>query len=166
MALLLCELAIDDLDAFLGALTQIGDRYGSTVQAFDARYVAGPKHLERALTLADRALDRGTNVARDRAVEVLCYAAGRRQIDQALELGVTEGDTRAVFLVDGPDETGSVRALEDTLSFEAVDTPLPWGRDEALIESYFSITAAERAATDATLEDLVCERVALLEVEK
>ncbi len=160
------HLTVDALDPFVDTVNELGERHDATIQVFDARYVAGPKHLERALTLADRALDRGTNVARDRAVEVLCYAAGRRQIDQALELGVTEGDTRAVFLVDGPDETGSVRALEDTLSFEPVDTPLPWGRDEALIESYFSITAAERAATDATLEDLVCERVALLEVEK
>jgi KEOPS complex subunit Cgi121 len=38
--------------------------------------------------------------------------------------------------------------------------------DSELIREFFEVTDAEVAATDATLEDLVIERVSLLVVEK
>ncbi|SEW25691.1 KEOPS complex subunit Cgi121 [Natrinema salifodinae] len=186
MELLECRLAIDDLDAFVAALGEIGDRHGVTIQAFDAGYVADRRHLERAVDLADRAIDRGENVARDRAVEILLYAAGRRQIDRALEMGVAEGETRAVILVDGwpgdasddetaadgdgtdrttADENGAIAALETMDAF--VDrTPTLETRDDETLCDFFEITDAERGATDATLSAVVRERVALLDVEK
>lgn len=155
------RIEVDDLDALVATLGEIGDRHGTTVQAFDARYVAGRRHLERAVALADRAIERGENVARDRAVEILLYAAGRRQIDRALEMGLSAGENRAVVLVDGGDETEAIEELRGL-----VEPGATIGGDEAVIERFFEITDAEREATDASLEDLVCERVALLEVEK
>ncbi|QSX00594.1 KEOPS complex subunit Cgi121 [Haloterrigena alkaliphila] len=181
MELLECSLSIDDLDAFVADLGEIGERHGVTVQAFDARYVADRAHLERAVELADRAVARGENVARDRAVEILLYAAGRRQIDRALEMGVDEGENRAVILVDGGGSTGNeggrdggdaeadeTAALEDLADLEAVVATGPTlaEADEETLCSYFEITDAERGATDASLSALVRERVALLEVEK
>ncbi|ELY64318.1 KEOPS complex subunit Cgi121 [Natronococcus jeotgali] len=165
MELLECTLAIDDLDAFVADIGAIGETHGTTLQAFDARYVAGPRHLERALELADRSIARGENVARDRAVEILLYAAGRRQIDRALEMGVGESRNRAVVLADGGDETA---ALEDIRELEAfVDwEPTLEAPDEETLQTFFEIPDRERAATDASLGALVRERVALLEVEK
>ena len=180
-------LEVDDLNEFIEHLGTVGDDHDVTVQAFDARYVAGRRHLERAVSLADRAISRGENVARDRAVEILLYAAGRRQIDRALEMGVSDGENEAVIVVDGlggegedwdglggeddgasEDEDGNEtlarEALADRLAFEP--TPTLETPDEETLCSFFEITAAERAVTDASLEDLVCERVALLEVEK
>ncbi len=90
---------IDDIDAFLGRLDEIGTETGCTLQAFDARYVVDEAHLQRALARADRARERGTNVARERGVETLLYAAGRRQIDDALQMGVSEGRCPTVVLV-------------------------------------------------------------------
>ncbi|ELY35996.1 KEOPS complex subunit Cgi121 [Natronorubrum tibetense] len=191
MELLECTLAIDDLDGFVADIGEIGDRHDVTVQAFDARYVADPSHLERAVKLADRAIARGTNVARDRAVEILLYAAGRRQIDRALEMGVGEGENRSVILVD----TGSTgneggREAEDDGEIDAVDGEEPDADETAALEelaeldavvereptlesrneetlcAFFDVTDAERGATDAPLGTLVRERVALLEVEK
>ena len=160
------RLEIDDIDSFVVDIGEIADSHDVTIQAFDARYVAGRRHLERAVELADRAIDRGENVARDRAVEILLYAAGRRQIDRALEMGVSEGENRAVVVVDGEgDEVGAVEALREMSAFVA-EEPTLGTDDEETIRSYFAITDAERAATDATLADLVRERVALLEVEK
>ena len=184
MELFECTLAIDDLDTFVADLGVIGDRHGVTIQAFDARYVADRAHLERAVELADRAIDRGENVARDRAVEILLYAAGRRQIDRALEMGVDEGETRAVVLLDSDtDSTGNEgdrdgdrgdsnrserAALEAVTDLNAVVAREPTldEDDEETLTAFFEITDAERAATDATLGELVRERVALLEVEK
>ncbi|ARS89745.1 KEOPS complex subunit Cgi121 [Natrarchaeobaculum aegyptiacum] len=186
MEVLACTLEVDDLDAFVARLGEIGDDHGVTIQAFDARYVADRDHLERAVELADRAIDRGENVARDRAVEILLYAAGRRQIDRALEMGVSEGETDAVVVVDADpaasenddttdltDDQRETAALDAIAALEAVsdassledDQPLESG-DEAVLCAFFEITAAEREATDATLAALVRERVALLEVEK
>ncbi|QRV17093.1 KEOPS complex component [Haloterrigena salifodinae] len=180
MELLECTLSIDDLDAFVADLGSIGDRHDVTIQAFDARYVADRAHLEQAVGLADRAIARGENVARDRAVEILLYAAGRRQIDRALEMGVNEGETRTVVLVDkdstgnegvrddgdaDADETAALEAVADLAAVVATEPTLE-EPDEETLQSFFEITDAERAATDASLSALVRERVALLEVEK
>ncbi|MBZ6495086.1 KEOPS complex subunit Cgi121 [Natrinema longum] len=168
MELRQCRLEIDDLDAFVSDLGEIGDRHGVTIQAFDSRYVADRRHLERAVELADRAIDRGENVARDRAVEILLYAAGRRQIDRALEMGVGEGENRAVVLVDGEsdgDETAALEAVETLDAFVGQEATLET-RDTETLCAFFDITDAERGATDASLSALVRERVALLEVEK
>ncbi|SDC70462.1 KEOPS complex subunit Cgi121 [Natrinema hispanicum] len=168
MKLLECRLEIDDLDAFVAELGNLGDRHGVTIQAFDARYVAGRRHLERAVEFADRAIDRGENVARDRAVEILLYAAGRRQIDCALAMGVDEGETQAVVLVDGDSEENEAAALEavETLDAFVDHEPTLETQDVETLCAFFDVPDAEREATDAPLSALVCERVALLEVEK
>ncbi|MDQ2050315.1 KEOPS complex subunit Cgi121 [Natronolimnohabitans sp. A-GB9] len=183
MELLECTLTVDDLDAFVADIGEIGDRHDVTIQAFDADYVADRAHLERAVELADRAIARGENVARDRAVEILLYAAGRRQIDRALEMGVDDGETHAVILVDdgstgnegvrdGSDggsgteqEVAARKSLEDLDAVTATESTLE-GFDEETLCAFFDITDAEREVTDADLGDLVRERVALLEVEK
>jgi KEOPS complex subunit Cgi121 len=159
---------VDDLDDFLARLGAVGDAHGCTVQAFDARYVVDRTHLRRALTLADRAIERGENVARDRGMEVLLYAAGRRQIDQSLELGVAAGETPAVVLVAAdpaatdPDETGAAAAVADLL-----DVGETLGAyDAERVRSFFDVGASELAVVDDDLAALVHERVALLDVEK
>jgi KEOPS complex subunit Cgi121 len=159
---------IDDLDPFLERLGEIGDAQGCTIQAFDARYVAGRRHLERALELADRAIERDDAIADDRAVEVLCYAAGRRQINRALAMGVDEGETPIVVLIaaenDSNDADEAAAASEVRGLLEPADTLGEFDPDT--VREFFDVGDAELSATDATLEDLVIERVALLTVEK
>jgi KEOPS complex subunit Cgi121 len=156
-----------DTGAFVEALSTVGEEHGVTVQAFDARYVVSRRHLERALELADRERGRGEGIARDRAVEVLLYAAGRRQIDRALEMGVGEGETPVVVLVDDPGgaqvaERAAVSGVEALLSpAETLGT-----YDSERVREFFDIGDAEREATDAGLEALVLEQVALLVVER
>ncbi|MFC7135793.1 KEOPS complex subunit Cgi121 [Halobaculum litoreum] len=157
---------IDDLDAFLGALTAIGEEMACTVQAFDARYVVDRAHLERALALADRAFERGENVARDRGVEVMLYAAGRRQIDRALTVGVSEGEGPVVVLVAADGESGDEAAAADAVG-DLLDRPgTATDYDEALVCDYFDVDERELAATAGSLAAVVHERVALLDVRK
>ena len=111
---------VDDVGAFVERLGSVGEEYGVTVQAFDARYVVGREHLARAVELADRAFVRGENVARERSVEVLLYAAGRRQIDRALAMGVDEGETPVVVVVDSPDGSGDDDGDREAAAAEAV----------------------------------------------
>ena len=150
----------DSLESFLAALEAVAESHECIVQAFDARYVAGTEHLRSAVEHARRAIDRGENVADSPAVEVLCYAAGRRQIDRAMEMGVDTGAQQIVVVVAGDDEAAAAEAIRERIQPGAVEP------DPELIESFFGITGAERRATDADLESLVLERVALLDVEK
>jgi KEOPS complex subunit Cgi121 len=161
--------SVDDVDSFLSWLDAIADDHGVTVQAFDARYVVGREHLARAVRLADRAIARGENVARERGVEILLYAAGRRQIDRALAMGIDEGGEAepVVVLVDDPggDETSEERAAAAVRERVATADTLA-AVDERRVREFFSVTDAELAATDGDLSDVVCERIALLDVEK
>lgn len=162
------QATVEDLDAFLADLAAIGEATGCAVQAFDARYVVGRDHLERAVALADRAFERDENVARDRSVEILLYAAGRRQIDQALEMGISEGTGRVVVVVVGVNE----RADEDEAAervaalLDSADSLEAAHADPARVREFFDVSEAELAATASVLSDLVLERVALLDVEK
>lgn len=152
--------AFESLDSFLSRLRSIGDEHDVLIQAFDARYVAGEEQLKAALEHAKRAMNRGENVAEDLAVETLCYAAGRRQIDEAMAMGVGRGEQSVVVLLDGEDAAAAAEALRDVIRPETV------APDEELIMEYFEITPAEREATTQGLLGLVQERVALLDVEK
>lgn len=155
---------VENVEEFVAQLGKIGDRYDCTIQAFDARYIVSRAHLERALELADRARERGEAVARERAVEILLYAAGRRQIERALELGIDEGEGPVVVLVDtiGGNEREAATAVSALLA--SADTLGMF--DEERVREFFDIEDRELAATDASLDALVLERVALLDVEK
>ncbi|RLM68246.1 hypothetical protein DVK05_10865 [Halorubrum sp. Atlit-8R] len=172
--------AVADLDAFLADLDGIAAQTGAVVQAFDADLVVSGTQLREAARLAARAIARGEAVARDPGVEVLLYAAGRRQIDRALDLGVAEGERRAVVLVaDFGDVPGADRPPADPdRAVEAVrglaldsaelvegDAPLT-GFDEERVREFYGVTDRELAATNGGLADAVRERVALLDVEK
>lgn len=166
--------AIDDLDAFLERLDEIGADTGAVVQAFDADLVVSDAHLGAATRLAARAIARGEAVARDPGVEVMLYAAGRRQIDRALTLGVSEGDQRAVMLVadfggvpgaDRPaaDLDAAERAVAELTTDAGADDD---GFDADRVREFFDVSDRELAATAGDLADVVRERVALLDVEK
>ena len=158
---------IDDLDAFLARLDEVAAEHGVTVQAFDARYVVDRNHLERAVELADRAIARGENVARERGVEILLYAAGRRQIDDALTMGVREGRTPAAVVVsDAADDGASEAAAAADVAALLEPAATLDDHDADRVRAFFDVTETELDATDGDLVDLVAERVALLDVEK
>jgi len=158
---------IDAVGEFVAELDAIGQRHGVTIQAFDARYVVDRAHLERAVELADSARDRGDTIANDFGVEILLYAAGRRQINRALEMGVSEGECPIVAVV-----TGGGEAVEniDAAAADLCDRLTPaetlGAYDEARVRDFFDVTDTELAATEGTLPDAVRERVAMLVVEK
>lgn len=160
---------ITDTEQFLSKLEDVSDSTECTVQAFDARYVVDRSHLERAVALADRAFAREEAVARDRGVEVLLYAAGRRQIDEAFEMGIKVGETPVVILVDHPDEdeTAESSARKSIYALDSLDAHETVGEfDQERVKEFFNVTDVELAATDGGLEDVIHERVALLDVEK
>lgn len=154
---------VDDVDGFVATMGTIGEEHDCAVTAIDARYVAGQPHLQAAVDRANRAVERDDAIADDRSIEILLYAAGRRQIERALEMGVSEGRTAVVVVIDGTDEAAAATTIAGMLEAEPV---LETARDDELIRAFFDISDMELAATDAPLVDLVVERVSLLAVEK
>ncbi|WP_416838185.1 KEOPS complex subunit Cgi121 [Haloferax sp. DFSO52] len=164
MRVLEARATVSDLDAFIATVGDVSDETDATIQAFDARFVVDRDHLERAVELADRAIARGNEIARDRAVEFILYASGRRQINRAFEMGVSEGTVPVVIVVDGGDEDDAETALFDRLDLEQAKTLGEY--DEELVRDFFDIGAAELTAADGDLPALVKERVALLTVDR
>ena len=154
---------IDDVGAFVARLGTIGEDHGVTVQAFDARYVVDRVHLKRAVDLATRARERGDTIADDFGVEILLYAAGRRQINRALAMGVSEGACPVVAVLVGDGDTAAAgTALSELLT--PGETLGDYDADR--VREFFGVSDTELAATEGTLADAVRERVALLPVEK
>jgi KEOPS complex subunit Cgi121 len=145
---------IDDVEDFVARLGEIGDEHGVAVQAFDARYVVDRAHLERAVALANRAVDRGEAIADDPAVEILCYAAGRRQINRALEMGVSTGECPVVVVVDdgGRDRGDGSEAGEDSDTGEGNTASTGNGGSDASNASVDSDEAEAGAAVEDLLE--------------
>jgi len=173
---------IDSVGEFVTDIDAIGRRRGVTVQAFDARYVVDRAHLEQAVELAERARARGETIAEDFGVEILLYAAGRRQINRALEMGVSEGTCPVVAVIAG-DGDGDQRATEGApdgrarsvrqqraaatdLRGQLTEAETLGAYDEGRVRDFFDVSDTELDATEGTLADAVRERVALLPVEK
>ncbi|NIB98197.1 KEOPS complex subunit Cgi121 [Halobacterium sp. R2-5] len=158
---------VSDVDEFVAALP--GDSE-TAVQAFDADYVTGRGHLAAAVEHADRAFERGENVASDRAVEILLYAAGRRQIREALEMGVAAGEQDVVVVVAGGDEADAAAAvaafLDDGRVLDGEPLPGAVSGDRETIRAFFDVSEGELDAAADDLPGVVRERVALLDVEK
>ncbi|MCU4719149.1 KEOPS complex subunit Cgi121 [Halapricum hydrolyticum] len=168
MEVIEATVTVADLDGFVAQLREIADEHSVAVQALDARYVVDREHLQRAVELADQAFERDDNIADDRSVEILLYAAGKRQINRALELGVEPGGCPAVIVVHDPDgsvdcERAAVEAVRSLPAVEPADTLGDY--DERRVRDWFEVTDAE-LETGAALPALVRERVALLVVEK
>lgn len=159
---------VEDVDAFVERLDAVGTAHDCAVAGFDARYIAGRRHLEAAVERATRAFERDDAIAEDRAIEILLYAAGRRQIDRALEMGVGGGGGPLVVVVDGGEGAGDAEDAAAEAVAELLDAGAVLGtaRDEERIRVFFDIGDAELGATEASLEDLVIERVSLLAIEK
>jgi KEOPS complex subunit Cgi121 len=152
---------VEDVNTFLERIDGISDTTGATVQVFDARYVVDREHVERAVELATRERERGDAIAHDPAVEILLYAAGRRQIDRALTMGVSAGECPVVAVATGveADAAADLNALVEP-------TPTLREFDEERVRSFFHISDRELGATAGGIADIVHERVALLVVER
>jgi KEOPS complex subunit Cgi121 len=155
------ETQVESVDAFVGEIQEIGAAHDATVQAFDARYIVDREHLRRAVELARRERERGEAIARDPGVEMLLYAAGRRQINRAMEIGVSAA-CPVVAVAVGAEADAAADALSELL--EPAETLGAF--DDQRVRDFFEISERERAATAGTLADIVHERVALLVVER
>jgi tRNA threonylcarbamoyladenosine modification (KEOPS) complex Cgi121 subunit len=143
-------------------LRALGKAAPQLVAVFDARSIAGERHILSAWAHLGRARARGEERLRDRAAELALFVSGDDQLPRALQK-VGFGDDSVQFVVVGerPRESAEVLAALG-LSEDATAYPRPV--DELLLDR-LGITADDRRVVPATgWEGLVLERVALLEL--
>lgn len=162
-----CNIEIKDLKQFLQEMKALSKQFSVTIQFLDAGKVAGEAHVKAAVEKAIRAMKRKTNISQDLGVEVLLYAAGRRQIDRALEMGIKQGRNEAAVIIAG--EAKNVEDARNMLKtrFSEADVLTYGERKRKAIMDYFNITPTElEAAGEEKIPKLVLERVALLDMSK
>ena len=167
---------IADVGKFLSLVSTIARNHGVTIQAMNAELIAGEAHITSAVKKALRAVERKRNITSDLGLEILLYAAGRRQIERALAMGVSEGEQKiAVVIVDADAGEKDLEAIAEAVKRDAgireeqmSALELEYNATKsASITKFFDITDAElRAVGEKKLKLLVLERVAMLDVLK
>ncbi|MDK2825757.1 KEOPS complex subunit Cgi121 [Methanolobus vulcani] len=161
------SVSIQNVPIFLKELASISSLHSTVVQAMDADKIAGDDHISFAVEKALRAVENGSNVARDTGVEIMRYASGRRQIEEAFSMGVREGDMNVVFVVLGDPENieNTLQDLRNIIDVKPV-ADYSESKNETLA-GQFSITEQEIKATGKdSVPLLVLERVALVDILK
>lgn len=152
-------IVIDDTEKFLQRLKKIGKEKNMVIQALDADKLAGEEHIRFAVEKAISSFEKGRNVSKDLAKEIILYAAGTRQINRAMRLGVHSGKNNIALVVIGDELAFNDITPERVLQYDS-------SKNEALMD-IFNITKEELvAAGEDKIPALVLERVALVDVLK
>ena len=170
------KVCISDVDDFIAILKAIARRYSVAIQAMDAELIAGEAHIKSAVQKAVRAIRQGNSITSDLSMEVLLYAAGRRQIERALAMGVSPGDNKKIVILIIDDNDKDLDAIAEELKqrvgleeqpMEELELETETEEKRNKLMRFFNITDAEiEAVGERKLKMLVLERVALLEVYK
>ncbi|PWB52745.1 MAG: hypothetical protein C3F06_07505 [Candidatus Methanoperedenaceae archaeon] len=156
------EIFIKDIEIFLRKIKENRKNKDSVILALDAEKLAGEKHLMFAIEKAMNSSKTGRNIAKDRGKEIMLYAAGTRQINKAMKIGVHNGRNNIALVAIGEDI--------DISAFDEI-TPgnvLRYDRSKSpILMDFFNITNEEiKAVGEDKIPELVLERVALVDVMK
>ncbi len=178
------KVSISNVDDFLSSLKNIAHKYAVIIQAMDAELIVGEEHIISAVKKAMRAMERKRNITSDLGLEILLYAAGRRQIENALAMGVSlsarETEERVAIVIVDAFSARAQREKDLGMVVEEVkreigiqEEPISEleleyeGKKKDKIMKFFDITEVElKVAGELKLKMLVLERVAMLDVLK
>jgi len=133
-----------------------------TIVFIDANYVISKDQVEFAVKKAIKAWNEGKRVAKTLAMEILLYVAARRQISDAIEVGLKEGKNEVVIVilddcVDMLKELGFKEQQVLRLNKEKIER----------VKKFYDISDAELEIVGLEkLPLLIRERIALFDVFK
>jgi KEOPS complex subunit Cgi121 len=151
-----------DPEAVVRTAAEWASSRGAEVCLLDARSVFGRDHLQSAAFHAIRAREARTMSSRSVAMETLLYAAGARQVQDAIRSVGLRQDTTAIGVV-----------LFGPAKVDEFIHDMGWSRDDGVLDaegkSLEHLGISDREAETVSNRqgaDLVLEKVALLDVEK
>ncbi len=151
-----------DVGMIVRTLRELAAGSDALVALFDARSIAGERHLYSAWAHLGRSRGRGEARLRDRGAELALYVAGDDQLPRALEkVGVGSTTEQVVLVAERPFDPAELLAR-----FELDPDPSAYPRAaDATTLDRLGIAADERAGVPpSSWEGLVLERVALVEL--
>jgi len=153
---------ITDIEMFLRKIKENRKSKDSVILALDADKLAGEKHLMFAIEKGMNSSKTGRNIAKDPGKEIMLYAAGTRQINRAMKIGVHNGKNNIALVAIGED-----------IDLSAFDEIAPGNvlrydpSKNRVLMDFFNITHEEiKAVGEDRIPELVLERVALVDVMK
>jgi len=148
--------------SIVATLRALAKETPALVALFDARAVAGERHLLSAWAHLGRARGRGESRLRDRGAEFALYVAGDDQLPRALaKVGVRDGTEQFVLVAERPlDPAELLPRFELAIDPSAYPRPV----DQELLARLGIEEAERRAVPPSAWEGLVLERVALLDL--
>jgi KEOPS complex subunit Cgi121 len=158
-------------DFFIDNLKKFGLLHQTAVQAFHAPFIYGKYHIYSAVEHAVRAFHNQTQICHSLDMEILLYAAGRRQIRDAIDtMGIRFGEPMVVVAVTdskilGYDGFVDMDVLTQFLNNNDlhIDKMAIEGDHRAL--SAFQVTHIELETVDKSMYgELILERVALVDL--
>ncbi|AEH60704.1 Protein of unknown function DUF509 [Methanosalsum zhilinae DSM 4017] len=158
---------IKKVSEFLNQLNQIASCNNVLVQAMNADKIAGQEHIMFAIEKALSSIEKGSNLANDPGIEIMRYASGKRQIDEAFSMGVRKGENMLALVVMG--DENDVRESVTELKEIITEKPLLKCSSSKIniLMAQFNITEEEiDAVGKEKIPDLVIERVALVDYLK
>ncbi|MGP8071567.1 MAG: KEOPS complex subunit Cgi121 [Thermoplasmata archaeon] len=132
------------------------------IALFDARSIAGERHLLSAWAHLGRSRTRGESRLRDRGAEFALYVAGDDQLPRALaKVGVSDQSEEIVVVAERPlDPT----ELIGRFGLEPSSTAFPRPVDETTLDRLGIVVAERSSLPSSAWEGLVLERVALVDL--
>jgi len=172
-----CSVCIKDVPLFLKELNDIGSKAGYHIVLLRKYYIAGPHHIETAIKHAIRSFETKP-IAKTLEIEILLFIAATRQTGQINQFGVQEGENECYICLI-PRRTQKQIEPWNLLQEIGINSDAKTNPDCTDISNdvdnirlsffmdQYNITSEELAIIGVNrLEDLVCERVALLCIEK
>ncbi len=157
---------VRDIGSFLSWLRNISSRSGAVIICFNAELMAGQEHVISAMMHAKRAMNRGTCISSSFEIEALLYASGSRQCQDAAKFGVHKGLNNC-YLCIYPITPQVWNELLPVMTISIEDWERITDEKMNILISLFGITNDEIEVTGGDrIQELVLERVALLEVNK
>ena len=151
---------IRDMGLLISAIKDLQSRHGCIVQALDADKVAGERHILFAAKKALAAFSEERNVATDAGMEIMRYASGERQIERAHFMRVSDRTKRIALVLAGSGSLPNASELSRIIELDGQGGSFC----AKAVKEAFNISSEElRAVGEERIEDLVIERVALVD---
>ena len=99
-------MTVNDRDATLCLIQEIGRHYSVNIICFNAEMLAGREHADAAIQHAQRSIISSKPISNSFEMEALLFAAGSRQCSVAAAFGIHEGENKMFVCLYPPTRGG------------------------------------------------------------
>lgn len=155
---------IKKVSDFLNKINEIASESEVLIQAMNSNMIAGYEHVMYAIEKANKSFETNKNVAKDKGIEIMRYAAAKKQIEDAFSLGIAEGNNNILLIVLG-NEKDTLKAYNELKKTVTEKDLLEYTAEKKFyIMQQFKITLEElNVVGEDKIPKLVKERVALVD---